>query len=349
MMHRTRLNRTGENAALLIGRATRAAVVVALLGTAACATIPGREAAKPAPKAQPTRSAAEVYLVAGESAVRDGDMDRALAAFARAIEVNPRLTSAHMGMADIYRMRGEFARAEESYGQAAKLQPRSFDPQYYHGLMLHLMDRVAEAVQAYLRALAIRPNDFRSNLNLATAYYQLDENALALPYAVRAVEIEPRDGSARFNLGAVYAAMGRHREAVQEYQQATELLDLTPPLLMNLAESLGKLERYEEMVNALAQVNRVGATAASQERTGYAQFKMGRYDDALSSFDAALAIDADYFPALNGRGVCLLNKWLWSGRQDNKSREDGLASLRRSLQIRRDQPQIVDLMTRYGR
>lgn len=334
---------------MLLVPAARAMVTAGLLAAAGCATIPGREPAKPAPKAQPTRSAAEVYLVAGESAVRDGDLDRALAAFARAIEVNPRLTSAHMGMADIYRMRGDYARAEESYGQAAKLQPRSFDPQYYHGLMLHLLDRVAEAVQAYLRALAIRPDDFRANLNLATAYYQLDENALALPYAVRAVEIEPRDGSARFNLGAVYAAMGRHREAVQEYQQAAELLDLTPPLLMNLAESLGKLERYEEMLNALAQVNRASPTAASHERTGFAQFKMGRYDEALASFDAALALDRDYFPALNGRGVCLLNRWLWSGRQDSAAREEGLAALRRSLQIRRDQPQIVDLMTRYGR
>ena len=45
-----------------------------------------------------------------ETAIRDGDTDRALAAFARAIEVNPRLTSAHMGMADIYRMRGDYSR-----------------------------------------------------------------------------------------------------------------------------------------------------------------------------------------------------------------------------------------------
>lgn len=337
-MHRTRpltlMTRT-----LVIGGAC------ALLG---CAAVPGREPAKPAPRTT-TRSAAEVYLVAGESAVRDGDMDRALAAFARAIEVNPRLTSAHMGMADIYRVRGDYNRAEESYGQAAKLQPRSFDPQYYHGLMLHLLDRVSEAVQAYLRALSIRPDDFKTNLNLATAYYQLDENALALPYAVRAVEIEPKDGSARFNLGAVYAAMNRHREAVQEYQQAAELMELTPALLMNLAESLGKLERYEEMANAIAQVNRIEPTAASHERLGYAQFKLGKYDEAQASFDSSLSIDKDYYPALNGRGVCLLNKWLWSGRQDMTAREEGLAAFRRSLQIRRDQPQIIELMTRYGR
>ncbi len=310
--------------------------------------LPNRESTRPE-RPVTTRGTAEVYLVAGESAVREGDLDRALAAFARAIEVNPRLVSAHMGMADIYRTRGEYIRAEESYSNAARTQPRNFDAQYYHGLMLHLLERVSEAVQAYLRALAVKPDDFRANLNLATAYYQLDENTLALPYARRAVELSPRDGPARFNLGAIYAAMGDHRAAVQEYQQATELMELTPALLMNLAESLGKLDRYEEMMNALEQVNRVEPSAASWERLGYAKFKTGKYDEARTAFDSALAIDKDYYPALNGRGVCLLNAWIWSGRTESQSREDGLTSLRRSLQLNPNQPQIIDLLTRYGR
>lgn len=321
------------------------ALVLALSG---CAQVPGREPVR-TERPAPTRSTAEVYLIAGETAVRDGDTDRALAAFARAIEVNPRLTSAHMGIADIYRTRGDYSRAEESYGNAARIQPRNFDAQYYHGLMLHLLERVTDAIQAYLRALAVKPDDFKANLNLATAYYQLDENNLALPYARRAVELMPRDGPARFNLGAVYAAMGDHRGAVQEYQQAAELMELTPALLMNLAESLGKLDRFEEMVNALEQVNRAQPSAASWERLGFARFKMGKYDDARAAFDSALAIDADYFPALNGKGVCLLNAWIWSGRADNKAREDGLSALRRSLQLNRDQPQIIDLLSRYGR
>jgi len=324
-----------------------AAVALLALGVAGCAKVPGREDARPE-RPVPTRNSAEVYLVAGEMAVRDGDTDRALAAFARAIEVNPRLTSAHMGMADIYRMRTDYARAEESYSSAARTQPRNFDAQYYHGLMLHLLERVTDAVQAYLRALAVKPDDFRANLNLATAYYQLDENSLAMPYAKRAVELMPRDGPARFNLGAVYAATGDHRAAVQEYQQAAELMELTPGLLMNLAESLGKLDRFEEMSNALEQVNKGEPSAASWERLGFARFKMAKYDEARAAFDKALEIDKDYYPALNGRGVGLLNAWIWSGRADNSARQDGLAALRRSLQIRRDQHQIIDLLTRYG-
>lgn len=293
------------------------------------------------------------HVAAAEAALRAGDKERALAEFARAIQVNPRLTTAHMGIGDIYRMDGDYVKAEQAYGQAAAIEPANFDAQYYHGLMLHLLDRITEAIQAYLRALAVKPNDFMANLSLSTAYYQLDENNQALTYGLKAVELDPKDGPARFNLGAIYSAMGRHAEAVKEYQQAAELMELNTPLLMNLAESLGRLQRYDEMRNTLEQLVRTEPSAAAYERLGYAQFKLGAYDDsqydaALASFQKALEIDPEYYPALNGVGVCYLCEWVWSDQRNAEARTRGLAALRRSLQLNRNQPQILELLTRYG-
>lgn len=292
---------------------------------------------------------ARALVASAEQAIRDGDVDRALAEFERAIEVNPSFTAAHLGMADIYRMRQDYTRAEARYAQAARVEPRNFDAQYFHGLMLHLLDRVPEAIQAYLRALSVKPNDFKANLNVATAYYQLDENAQSLPYARRAVELNPEDGPARFNLGAVYAALDRHSDAVREYQQAAELMKLTPALLLNLADSLGKLQRFEEMANALTQAVKDEPSAVAHERLGFARFKMGRFAEAKQSFDQAVKIDPSHFPALNGLGVCSLNEWVNSKRTNQKAKESGLAALRRSLQINQDQPQVLELVTRYGR
>ncbi len=292
---------------------------------------------------------ANALLASAEQAVRDGDIDRALVEFERAIEVNPTLTAAHLGMADIYRMRQDYARAEARYATAARIEPRNFDAQYFHGLMLHLLDRLPEAIQAYLRALTVKPNDFKANLNVATAYYQLDENAQALPYARRAVELNPEDGAARFNLGAVYAALDRHSDAVREYQQASELMKLTPALLLNLADSLGKLQRFEEMANALTQAIKDEPSALAHERLGFARFKLGRFAEAKQSFEQAIKLDPTHYPALNGVGVCFLNDWVNSKRSDQRAKEAGLSALRRSLQINQDQPQVLELVTRYGR
>lgn len=289
------------------------------------------------------------YIASAEQAIRDGDLDKALQEFARAIEVNPNSTTAHLGMADIYRMKGDYTRAEARYAKASALEPKNFDAQYFHGLMLHLLDRLPDAIQAYIRALTLRPNDFKANLNLATAYYQLDENSQALPYAKRAVELNPQDGPARFNLGAIYAALNRHGDAVREYTQAAEFMSLTPPLLLNLADSLAKLERFEEMGNALTQAIKTEPSAIAYERLGFAKFKMSQFADAKANFNAAVKMDGDYYPALNGLGVCSLNDWIRSGRTDSKTKEAGLNALRRSLQIERDQPQILEILTRYGR
>ena len=124
-----------------------------------------------------------------------------------------------------------------------------------------LLDRLTDSVRAYLRARSIQPNDFDANLNLATAYLQLNEPRQSLPYARRAVAVDPKNGPARINLGAVYAALDRHNDAVLEYQSAAELMELSPPLLLNMADSLGKAGRHQEMVNTLDRLLRIEPSA----------------------------------------------------------------------------------------
>jgi hypothetical protein len=45
----------------------------------------------------------------------------------------------------------------------------------------------------------------------------------------------------------------------------------------------------------------------------------------------------------------MLNKWLFSGKQDHAAYQAGVDSLRRSVQIKRDQSEVIDLLSRYGR
>lgn len=296
---------------------------------------------------------AATWVDSAQQAIREGDSERALAEFERAIEVNPNLTTAYLGMADIYRMNADYVRAEAKYKRAVAIEPQNFDAQYYHGLMLHLLNDVRTAVQAYLRALAIKPDDFRANLNVATAYYQLDENVKALQYGKRAVELNPRDGPARLNLGVVYAALGQHQAAVNEYQQATEFMELTPTLLLNLGESLGKLERYDEMtatLEGLIQSNPSAKTAATAyERLGFAKFRQRQFQAAKANFEAAIGVEPDYYPALNGLGVSLLNEFINGGRRDLATKDRAISNLRRSLQIYPDQPQVVEILSKYTR
>lgn len=345
-------------------RRVRPAVALAALALASltftqpgCVTSGGEPGThRPAGISPPTRSArnAEARAAAQDAAAnasrlqQEGVTDEALAEFERAIEINPELTIAYVGAAEIYKEQGQFGEAESKYRRATELEPANFDAQFGHGLVLQLLNRITESVRAYLRALSLRPDDFDANLNVATAYMQLDEPRQARPYAERAVRLDPEDGNARVNLGAVYGALGLHDAAVVEYQQAAELIELGPELLLNLADSLGKTGRYPEMASTLSQLVRIEPSAVAYERLGTALFKLKNYDEALDAFREATSLDPAHYPAWNGVGVCQLNRYLWSERSDTNARNAAIEALRKSLQIKPSQPKIFELVRRYG-
>lgn len=294
------------------------------------------------------RAEAQDAVAAATRLRSEGVAEEALAEFERAIAINPELTIAYIGAAEIHTQQGNYTVAEQRYRRATDIEPANFDAQYGHGLVLQLLDRVAEAIRAYLRALSLRPDNFDANLNLATAYMQVNEPRQARPYAERAVRLEPESGSARVNLGAVYAALEMHDAAVIEYQQAAELMELGPELLLNLADSLGKTDRHAEMAATLEQLIRIEASTVAYERLGSALFRLKDYDRALAAFREATRLDPSHYPAFNGVGVCLLNQYLWSDKQDQRARREAVEALRRSLQIRTNQPRIIELVRRYG-
>ncbi len=333
------------------GRALSAAAGALCLLCAACTstTAPSGASSPESVPAQASQSA-DQRVAQADALAKEGKIAAALDQLTKAIEENPTLTTAYVKMGDIHKAQGDFPAAEKAYGEASERDPRNFDAAYNHGLVLQLLDRVADAVKAYLRALTIRPDDREANLNLATAYLQLGEAGQALPYAEKAVQVDPAHGPSRVNLGAVYNALTRYEDAVREYEAAAELLNLdkSPELLLNLADTLGKINRHQEMANTLERLIAVAPSAQAYERLGSARFRLRDYEGALGAFRKAVEQDSQHYPAYNGVGVCLLNKYLMSEQRDRAVRDEAVGALRQSLRINPRQPKIVELASKYA-
>lgn len=293
--------------------------------------------------------ASQKQLNKAQQLQRQGQLDEALEAFSLALEENPKLVEAYMGIGEIYRERGDFESASQSYRQATEISPNSFDAHFYHGLTLQLLGKIRDSVITYLRALAIEPESYEANLNVASAYLQLGRAADALPYAQRATELKPDQQAAWANLAAVFSLVGQYEQAVDAYRQAVELGELAEQILLGLANAHIHLKHYTRAINVLKSLNRQFPSATSYERQGYAQFKMRLFDEALASFRAALSIDRQDTASLNGLGVCLMTMFLQSGRTVPAQRDEALSAWRRSVQLRPEQPRIIDLLTRYQR
>jgi len=304
--------------------------------------------------ARSTRASLEAVLAADEATQRakllmaSGRLREALTEFEKAVELDPRAVDARIGIGDVYKQEGDLPKAERWYGQAAQVGPDVFEAQYAHGLVLQLMQRYAEAIRAYLRALQIDPRSFDANMNVALAFVQVGQPEQGLPYAVRAVRLSPQSGPANYNMGVVYAALGRNEEAITSYRRASEFMGTSPQLLLGIADSQSALGLY---IDAARTVERLVATDPSADafhRLGSARFRNKEYEASLAAFRQALELDEMHYPALNGVAVCLLNKYLWSEKTDTQSLDAAVRAMRLSLRIKRDQPQIIELLTRFG-
>ncbi|MGP1272434.1 MAG: tetratricopeptide repeat protein [Phycisphaerales bacterium] len=277
-----------------------------------------------------------------------GRLREALAQFERAVDLNPGAVEAHMGIGEIYKQEGDLTRAEASYRRAAEAGPDVFEARYSHALVLQLMGRHQEAIRAYLGALQLNPRDFDANMNIGLAFVQIGRPDQGLPYAQRAVRLDPRSGPAHHNLGVCYAMLERHEDAIASFRTASEYMGLSPQLLLALADSQSALNRYDDATSTLERLIRTDPSADAHRRLGTAYFRTRRYDESLAAFRTALEYDDRHYTAHNGVAVCLLNTYLWSNKTDTDALEGAIDAMRRSLRIKRDQPEIIELLTRFG-
>lgn len=287
-------------------------------------------------------------LTEAKSAKDSGNYDAALALFQEILAENPTVTTAYLGIGDIYIVKKDYDKAEPAYGRAAKLEPRNFDAQYGWGLALQMLNRFVEAIRAYQRALTIDPDSVKANLNMATTYLQMNEPQSAVTFAERAVKLEPGNGSARVNLGAAYEKVGRNSEAVVEYTAALELVQDTAPIMLNLINVLAREKRYQEAANAAEQLVKIDPSSNAYERLGWCYFRLSDFGKSMDAYKEAVRIDDRNWQAYNGIGVNAINTWLLSKKQDNKARTEARDSFRKSLRINNDQGKLITLMSNYG-
>lgn len=292
---------------------------------------------------------ADALATEGQTAIEGGNLDNALELFNKALASNPRHVDSHIGVGDIYQIKGDYETAADKYKTARDIEPQNYDANYKLGLMMHLLNRVREAVKSYLDALTINPDSFEANMNLGTAYLQLSEPSLALPYAERATKIDGSSQPALVNLGVIYAAVGRHDEAVLAYRGAADLGELSPQIAVNLVNALIKTGKYERAANVLRTLGVREDRTEYHERLGYVYFKQGKFDASLMSYRKALEIEPDDPSSLNGLGVNLMTKYIRGRRLDIPVRDEALNAWRRSLRANTNQPRIADLIARYSK
>ncbi len=269
-----------------------------------------------------------------------GDTDAAIRHLEAATNANPDLTMARGMLGDLYRAEGEYEKATVQYEALVRLDPYWALNHYKLGVSYQFLRRLMDAAASYKRAIELDPKDADSHMNVGLVYLAMGQLDDAVRYTEKATLLDPNSAAAFSNLGVVMEAKGDFARAESAYRRSLDLDSTQTETLLNLGSNLIKQRKTADAVSIMERVLEQSDTPQVRKRYGDALAHAGEYEEAIKQYEAALAKDPRYYPAMNEIGWVRIAEYRKGLELEDAKRLTALEMWRKSLEVNKDQPRI---------
>jgi tetratricopeptide (TPR) repeat protein len=246
----------------------------------------------------------DLRIVAARLYLRHGQREEAVAAYEKAIELDPKAIPPRLELADEYR--GPLHEPDKALGlyrEALAIDANNAEAQFGIGETLAGLGRFGEALTALKAAQVLDPDSAPIYLALARVYEASGNFPEARNAIERAILHQPRYVDARLEAGRMLQAMGETDNAKKQYQIALQI--------------------DKNLVPA-----KVGLALIAQDT--------GDFPTARQDFLQVLEADKDNVVALNGLA--------WMAANQKADLDQALTWATRAASLAKDQPDVLDTL-----
>lgn len=212
--------------------------------------------------------------------------------FMTAINKDPKMVDAYIGLGRTEMLKGDFNAAATSFNQAEKLNPGSLPALIGQAQALRSEGKLDAAVNKINSAMMIAPQDINVLKELAMIYDLMGKENLSAPLYLEIVNKAPDEAASHNNLGLNQMVRGEYPEAILSFLQATAL-DRSNSRIKNNLASAYLLNGDED--NALNIFKVTVGEAQAYNNIGYLYMTQGRFDDAERSLKKALQLNPKFY------------------------------------------------------
>jgi eukaryotic-like serine/threonine-protein kinase len=141
----------------------------------------------------------------------------------RALELDPRSSTAHMWMAEYLARKGETQMAEQHYKLSSELSREDWNPRVYFGLYLYNNGKYESAATEWEEARKLSDDNALILRGLGAVYLKLGRSDDAASVLQRALEVQPT-ATIYNNLATLRFAQGRYSDAAAAFTKAVEMV-----------------------------------------------------------------------------------------------------------------------------
>ena len=249
------------------------------------------------------RVKAFTYFRRGLAYDKKGDLDRAIADFTKALELDPNHAPAYYYRGLAYDKKGDLDRAIADFTKALELDPNHAPAYYYRGLAYDKKGDLDRAIADFTKALELDPNDAPAYFYRGLTYDKKGDFDLAIADLTKALELDPNDAPAYFCRGLTYDKKGDFDLAIADLTKALELDPNDAPAYFCRGLVYNKKGDLDRTIADLTEALELDPSyVLAYYYRGLVYNKKGDLDRTIADLTKALELDPNYALAYLYRG-----------------------------------------------
>jgi tetratricopeptide (TPR) repeat protein/serine/threonine protein kinase len=238
--------------------------------------------------------------------LHSGDLDEAIAAYKKAIDLDPDFFLAHLGLADALDEKGRYDEAVTACQQASRIRPRDIAPYNALGIILAKQRKFDEAVAALKRAISLRRDDDTAHFNLGMVLRQKKAPTEAVAAFQEALRLRPRDFPTLMGLAEALHEKGSRAEAQDVYRQAFDCRPRHARVLLDLGATLRNRGLRDEAITAFREAVGIAPSLAEAHASLGDEYRAkDQFDRAAVAYREAIRLRPGYAMAHHALGLVL--------------------------------------------
>ena len=274
------------------------------------------------PTPTPTRMASS-YVSEAEDLYWEGDLLKAIAAYERAIEMDPGVVEPYIALARLLALKGRTNESIRRAEQAIERAPTNARAWAVLGMTYDWHGEVDRAIGACQHAIELESGCALAYAYLAEAYIDAGEWGKANESIRTALDLDDRSVDVLRNYGYVMEVQGNYWEAVNGYRRALGIHPRLAHIHIAIGKNLWQLGTYEAAMESFQKAAEVDPSSAEAHYTlGRAYYESDEHGEAQIHLERATEADPEFGPAY---GYLAFTYW------SRRNYEDAIPNLQRAI------------------
>jgi tetratricopeptide (TPR) repeat protein len=230
----------------------------------------------------------------GEALVSQRDWEGAIAAYRRAIELNSNSIYSYHKLGQVLTHVGQWQEAIACYHQAIELDPNFAECHNSLGEALAQQGKLDEAITCYQTAVELDPGYDETYINLSEAALQQGRIDEAFQFIQTALQLNPGNWKTHHQLGEILQHKNQLDEAIAAFQKT---IQLNPESLLSYCK-LGAIHTQQQQWKEAIKAYKIALeldpkSGMIQHHLGHILSKQQKWDEAITYYRKAIELSPD--------------------------------------------------------